>query len=87
MGAKDEVEKLICEFADQGIGVLFISSEISEMVRICDRIYVMGNGEIIDEISGCEINEHNITKIIAEKTSEPVLEEKVDMTYRERSWD
>lgn len=66
VGAKKEVEILISNFADTGIGVLFISSEMSEMVRNCDRIYVMRDGVILDEISGDEISEENITRIIAE---------------------
>ncbi|MHC1772816.1 MAG: sugar ABC transporter ATP-binding protein [Flexilinea sp.] len=67
VGAKKEVEKLIREFADMGIGVLFISSEPAEMVQNCDRIYVLRDGEVMGEIGGDDINQEKITKMIAQK--------------------
>ena len=65
VGAKKEVETLIREIADQGIGVLFISSEMTEMTRNCDRIYVMRDGKIQGEITGDNITQENITHMIA----------------------
>jgi ribose transport system ATP-binding protein len=46
VGAKFEVYQLILELADQGAGVLIISSEIEELTGVCDRILVMSRGEI-----------------------------------------
>ena len=46
VGAKYEVYKLINRLAAQGTGVLMISSEIEELIGMCDRILVMGHGEI-----------------------------------------
>lgn len=66
VGAKKEVENLIHQIADEGIGVLFISSEMTEMIRNCDRIYVMRDGRIRGEISGDDISQESITQIIAE---------------------
>ena len=65
VGAKKEVETLIRQIADDGIGVLFISSELPEMIRNCDRIYVMRDGKIRGEISGDAISQESITHIIA----------------------
>ncbi len=65
VGAKREVESLIAKIADMGISVLFISSEMSEMVANCDRIYVMRDGRLIGEISGDAISQENITNMIA----------------------
>ena len=45
VGAKYEVYKIINELAARGAGVLFISSEIEELIGMCDRILVMCNGE------------------------------------------
>jgi ribose transport system ATP-binding protein len=50
VGAKHEVYALINELAGRGAGVLVISSEIEELIGICDRILVMSRGEIRDEI-------------------------------------
>jgi len=46
VGAKYEVYKIIDELAARGTAILFISSEIEELVGMCDRIIVMGNGEV-----------------------------------------
>jgi ribose transport system ATP-binding protein len=46
IGAKHEVYKIINGLVDRGAGVLFISSEIEELMGMCDRILVMSAGEI-----------------------------------------
>lgn len=66
VGAKKDVEILIAQIADMGLGVLLISSEMSELARNCDRVYVLRDGKIAGEIYGAEIRQENITKIIAE---------------------
>ena len=66
VGAKKEVEALIAQIADMGIGVLFISSEMAEVIRNCDRVYVMRDGNIIGEVTGEEISQDNITRMIAQ---------------------
>ena len=65
MGAKVEIEKLINELSNQGIGVLLISSEMSELVRNCDRIIVLRDGHIVGELGKEEISEKNIMWMIA----------------------
>lgn len=65
VGAKVEIEKLIHEFSDRGIGVLLISSEMSELVRNCDRIIVLRDGHIVGELDKKEISEKNIMWMIA----------------------
>ncbi len=69
VGAKQEVEKLITEFAARGISVFLISSELAELVRNCDRIYVMRDGEVVGELQGGQIGEDTIMEIIAEGKS------------------
>lgn len=51
VGAKVEIYALIQALADQGAGVLLISSKVEELTGICDRILVMGRGEICDEMA------------------------------------
>jgi ribose transport system ATP-binding protein len=46
VGAKYEVYKLVNRLAAQGAGVLMISSEIEELIGMCDRIMVMSHGEV-----------------------------------------
>jgi ribose transport system ATP-binding protein len=49
VGAKYEVYKIINQLAEDGAGVLLISSELEELMGMCDRILVMRNGEIRGE--------------------------------------
>lgn len=65
VGAKAEVEALIQEVANKGIGVLFISSDMDEVVRNCDRVIVVRDGVSIGELSGGDISKENITRIIS----------------------
>lgn len=60
IGAKREIEKLIKNMTDSGKSILMISSEMEEMVRNCDRTYVMVDGKIISELISDEITEKNI---------------------------
>jgi ribose transport system ATP-binding protein len=46
VGAKNEVYKIINRLAAEGAGILMISSEIEELIGMCDRIMVMAHGEI-----------------------------------------
>lgn len=50
VGAKYEIYRLMKDLAEAGFGVIFISSELEEIVRCCNRIIVMYEGEIISEL-------------------------------------
>ena len=65
VGAKAEIEKLIHDFSANGISVLFISSEMAELVRNCDRILVLRDGKAMGELSGGDISEKSIMETIA----------------------
>jgi ribose transport system ATP-binding protein len=62
VGAKYEIYKLINKFAADGGAVLFISSEIEELFGLCDRILVMRNGELRDELMPTEFNNERILR-------------------------
>ncbi|MDR3494548.1 MAG: sugar ABC transporter ATP-binding protein [Ancalomicrobiaceae bacterium] len=55
VGAKDEIYELIDELAAGGLAILVISSEMEELVRICDRILSVYEGQIVAELTGDEI--------------------------------
>jgi ribose transport system ATP-binding protein len=66
VGSKAEIYGLIQQLVENGMGVLFISSELPEIVGICDRVLVMREGEITGEVggeSGIEITQQNIMKL------------------------
>ena len=65
IGAKGEVIEIVREYASNGNGVLFISSEMSELLAVCDRIIVYCDGTLTEEytresITGEEILEYAI---------------------------
>ena len=63
VGSKHEIYGLIRELANQGIGVIFVSSEMPELVGVCDRVLVMRDGEIVSEAVGAAINDNNLMMI------------------------
>lgn len=60
VGAKVEIYKIIRDLADQGLAILLISSELSEIVGMCDRVIVMKEGRVAGELQGDQINEESI---------------------------
>jgi L-arabinose transport system ATP-binding protein len=52
VGAKAEIYRLIDDLANEGLGIMLISSELSEILGLSDRIYVMQNGRISGELDG-----------------------------------
>jgi ABC-type sugar transport system ATPase subunit len=57
---KEDVYRLMRELTEAGRGVVFISSEFSELVRCCSRVLVMREGRIIKELVETEITEQNL---------------------------
>ncbi|MVB12573.1 Xylose import ATP-binding protein XylG [Caprobacter fermentans] len=64
VGAKYEIYEIINELAKQGKAVIFISSEMPELLGVCDRIYVLNQGEIAGELSREEFSQETIMKMI-----------------------
>ena len=52
------------ELAAQGRGVVMISSEMPELLGMCDRIYVMNEGKIVGELSKAEADQERIMGLI-----------------------
>jgi len=55
---------LINRMADEGKGVIVISSELPEILGICDRVYVMNKGKLVGELAGEEASQESIMKCI-----------------------
>ena len=65
VGAKYEIYRLIGELKKQGKGVVVVSSELPELMGICDRIIVMSGGRISGEVSGKESTQEEIMTLAA----------------------
>ncbi|PTE21886.1 ABC transporter ATP-binding protein [Cereibacter changlensis JA139] len=64
VGAKFEIYSIINTLADQGRGVILISSEMPELLGICDRIYVMNKGAFVGEFDRAEASQERIMESI-----------------------
>jgi len=64
VGAKFEIYGLINRMADEGRGVVMISSEMPELLGMCDRIYVMNEGELVGELTAAEASQEKIMSMI-----------------------
>jgi len=60
VGAKYEIYTIINELAAAGKGVIVISSEMPELLGICDRLYVMNEGRFVDEMPAREASQERI---------------------------
>lgn len=64
IGTKTEIQKLIIKLAEEGKSILFISSEIEEMLRTCNRLAVLRDGEKVGELSG-DMTQESVMHAIA----------------------
>ncbi|MDQ1593386.1 MAG: galactofuranose transport system ATP-binding protein [Pyrinomonadaceae bacterium] len=69
IGAKGEIQSLVGELAESGLGVLMISSELEELVEGSSRVVVMRDGQRVGELRGDDISQANIIRAMAEGTT------------------
>ena len=65
IGTKTEIQKLVLKLASEGMSVMFISSEIEEMIRTCSRMIVLRDGRKVGELEENELSQMSIMKAIA----------------------
>ena len=63
VGSKSEIYEVIEEMAKEGAAVLFISSEMEEVLRVADRILVMHEGRLAGELTGEDMNEERVMQL------------------------
>ncbi|ETI57829.1 multiple monosaccharide ABC transporter ATP-binding protein [Marinomonas profundimaris] len=64
VGAKFEIYNIINQLADDGKGVVMISSEMPELLGMCDRIYVMNEGRFVGELDQADASQEKIMSMI-----------------------
>ena len=52
--AKYEIYELICQMKRRGLGIILVSSEMPELIGMCDRIIVMSGGQVAGELERSE---------------------------------
>ncbi|WP_405015926.1 sugar ABC transporter ATP-binding protein [Kitasatospora sp. NBC_00070] len=66
IGAKAEIYTVIADLAAQGRAVLVISSELPELLGLCDRIYTMAEGRITGEVSRAEATQESLMRLMTQ---------------------
>lgn len=66
VGARSEIYALIRRLADDGIGVLLVSSEVPEVLGLADRVLVMREGRVVHEAPAQELDEHRVLDLVME---------------------
>ena len=64
VGAKSEIHRLMNELADKGVGIVMISSEMSEIIGMSDRVIVFANGNIAGELNKAEVSAEKIGNLM-----------------------
>lgn len=60
VASKADIHRILHKLSDEGLSVLVISSELDELITLCDRIIVMNNGQLTDEYNRKDFNETEI---------------------------
>ncbi|WAJ26436.1 sugar ABC transporter ATP-binding protein [Antarcticirhabdus aurantiaca] len=63
IGTKEQIYRFVAKLADDGKSVIVISSEMPELIGVCDRIIVMREGLVAGEVSGAAMNEREIVML------------------------
>lgn len=72
VGAKAEIQEAVAELAESGVSVVFISSELSEVVRLSERIVVLKDHQKVGEIAnGPGVTAQHIVDVIASDSQDP----------------
>ena len=64
VGTKFEIYNLIRDMATEGNSVLIYSSELPELVNLCDRVLALYDGKVVNEFNGNEITEEALLSAI-----------------------
>jgi len=75
VGAKYEIYTIINQLADEGKGVIMISSEMPELLGVCDRIYVMNEGRFVAEMPASDASQEKIMRAIMRGREAPAHEQ------------
>jgi monosaccharide-transporting ATPase len=70
VGAKAEIEKLIGQLCEAGMSIVFISSELEEVVRTCQKVVVLRDGVKVGELEGEQVSEEAVMQTIARHADE-----------------
>jgi ABC-type sugar transport system ATPase subunit len=77
IGAKAEIHALLRRLCQEGIGVIVISSELPEVLGLCDRILVLHEGRLAGELDGADATEERIMRLATGQSLDQVQAQSV----------
>lgn len=75
VGAKSEIHRILRDLAQAGVGIVVVSSELPELIGLCDRVLVVREGTISGEVEGDMLTEENIMRLASFTERTAVLSE------------
>lgn len=66
VGSKDEIHQIIEKLSSEGLGVILVSDDTDELLRLCDRVLVMAKGEIAHDVAGPDLTRERLEEISVE---------------------
>ncbi|QDG76174.1 sugar ABC transporter ATP-binding protein [Labrenzia sp. PHM005] len=73
VGAKAEIHRILRNLARSGVGIVVISSELPELIGVCDRVLVVREGRISGEVTGDQMTEENIMHLASVGDAEATI--------------
>ena len=78
VATKAEIYRIITDLANEGLGVLVVSSELEELAGICTRVLIMREGELVAEVAGKDATERELLRHAVAPVDSTVLVEEVE---------
>ena len=77
VGAKAELYKIIDALCQEGLGIIVTSSELPELITLCDRILVLCEGRLTGELNRSEFSEERVMEFATMREAEPAQTERL----------
>lgn len=74
VGSKSEIYRIVNQLAGEGVSIILVSSELPEVINMCDRVYIMSEGHIRGEISRSEFSQEKIMDYAAGRRADETEE-------------
>ena len=69
IGSKIEIYRLFREFASEGAAIVLVSSEFEELVGLCERVFIMAAGRIVDEVDPGGLEADDLLQLVLSKST------------------
>ncbi len=64
VNAKEDIFNIISKFANEDVGIIFVSSDLEEVIRVADKIIVMNKGKIVEELINENVDQQKILNLV-----------------------